>query len=415
MPLFEREVDVLPEPFALCRALAGRSHVVLTWLGDVRTAYLACDPVEQSTALDPEPTLALAESAEPHAQVPRWFGVLPYEAFRGAERHLARDTRPLPHLVEPLWLRYGAVAEISDRVRVIGDDLERVRALAALLRVAPKTKKPKIYLAEPLEDSELHVKRIERALELITRGEVYEVNLARRFSFLVQASAALLLEAQSARGLSPFSAALTLPKLDVSIASPELFLELSPDRRVVTSPIKGTRPRGRNRDEDAELARELDMDPKEQAELVMVIDVERNDLGRVARPGSVVLSKPPHIETHATVHHRVATVEAQLRPEIDRTALLSAMLPSGSITGAPKVRAMEVIAELEPHRRGLYTGAFGALRHNGGLMLGMAIRTLSVEAGVGHYFAGGGIVSDSVPLREVEETLWKARQLLDLL
>jgi anthranilate/para-aminobenzoate synthase component I len=112
------------------------------------------------------------------------------------------------------------------------------------------------------------------------------------------------------------------------------------------------------------------------------------------------------------VHHRVATIEAALRPGVSRTELLSAMLPSGSVTGAPKIRAMEVIAELEPVRRGLYTGAFGVLRHDGSLELGMAIRVLTVRGRLGRYFSGGGIVADSNPLREVEETLWKARALL---
>jgi anthranilate/para-aminobenzoate synthase component I len=146
----------------------------------------------------------------------------------------------------------------------------------------------------------------------------------------------------------------------------------------------------------------------------MVIDVERNDLGRLAVPGSVRLSSPPHVESHPTVHHRVATVEARLTPAFTRADLLEAMLPSGSVTGAPKVRAMELIAELEPFRRGLYTGAFGTIRNDGSLELGMAIRTLTVVDGIGEYFSGGGIVADSVPERELEETLWKAAQLLPL-
>jgi anthranilate/para-aminobenzoate synthase component I len=146
----------------------------------------------------------------------------------------------------------------------------------------------------------------------------------------------------------------------------------------------------------------------------MVIDVERNDLGRLARTGSVTLEAPPHVESYDSVHHRLATVAADLAPGIGREALLAAMLPSGSVTGAPKVRAMEVIRDLEPVRRGLYTGALGFLRQDGGLELGMAIRTLTVAGGRGSYFAGGGIVADSQPGREVEETLWKARRLIEL-
>jgi anthranilate/para-aminobenzoate synthase component I len=202
------------------------------------------------------------------------------------------------------------------------------------------------------------------------------------------------------------------PELGVVAASPELCLSLDAGGTARTRPIKGTRPRHADRERDRELARELDLDPKERAELAMVIDVERSDLGRVARPGSVRLVEEPRVESHPGVHHRVATVEAALRAGVSRTELLSAMLPSGSVTGAPKIRAMEVIAELEPVRRGLYTGAFGVLGQDGGLELAMAIRVLTLQGSRGRYFSGGGIVADSNPAREVEETLWKASALV---
>ena len=143
----------------------------------------------------------------------------------------------------------------------------------------------------------------------------------------------------------------------------------------------------------------------------MVVDVERNDLGRIARTGSVRVIGVPRIESFGTVHHRVAQVTARLRQGVGRSELLEAMLPSGSVTGAPKIRAMEVIAMLESERRGLYTGALGALGHDGSLRLAMVIRTLTRRAGVAHYFAGGGIVAGSNPEREVLETRWKAAQL----
>jgi anthranilate/para-aminobenzoate synthase component I len=140
--------------------------------------------------------------------------------------------------------------------------------------------------------------------------------------------------------------------------------------------------------------------------------VERNDLGRVARPGSVRQLGEPAVHTHATVHHRSVELVAHLRPDVTRSELFGAMLPSGSVTGAPKVRAMELIADIEAQRRGLYTGAIGFIAHDGTVELSMAIRTLTLRAGEGHYFAGGGIVADSDPLREVEETRWKALQVL---
>jgi anthranilate/para-aminobenzoate synthase component I len=180
---------------------------------------------------------------------------------------------------------------------------------------------------------------------------------------------------------------------------------------VFTSPIKGTRPRGANATEDARLVAELEASPKERAELTMVIDVERNDLGRVSEPGSVRLVSGPSVRALPTVHHREATLGARLKRGISRRDVLLAMLPSGSVTGAPKARAMEMIAELEPHRRGLYTGAYGSIDHQGSVELAMAIRVLVMRRGVGHYFSGGGIVAESDPAAEVEETTWKAAAL----
>jgi anthranilate/para-aminobenzoate synthase component I len=256
---------------------------------------------------------------------------------------------------------------------------------------------------------------VRRALEAIARGDIYEVNLARALELEVTGSAFELLRALTKGGLPPHAAAFDWPELRVASASPELLLSLTPDGRVSTSPIKGTRPRSLDPELDRAAALELDADPKERAELAMVIDVERNDLGRVARPGSVVLSRAPQVVSLPGVHHRVASVSADLLPPFDRTRLLESMLPSGSVTGAPKIRAMELIAELEAARRGLYTGGFGILRRDGGLELSMAIRTLTAKGSQAQYFTGGGIVADSIPAREVEETLWKARSVLDML
>jgi anthranilate/para-aminobenzoate synthase component I len=156
---------------------------------------------------------------------------------------------------------------------------------------------------------------------------------------------------------------------------------------------------------------ELDEDPKENAELTMIIDVERNDLGRVAAPGSVRVLRGPEVVTHRTLHHREALLTANTKSSVSRNDVLEAMLPSGSVTGAPKVRAMEVIANLETSRRGLYTGGFGSVDHSGTMTLAMAIRTVVFRGAEGEYFTGGGIVADSDPDRELEETRWKAIQL----
>jgi anthranilate/para-aminobenzoate synthase component I len=405
--------DAPADALAVARALAGREGVALVWTKGGTTAYVACDPAAASRDLDPEPGLALCERSG--MEFPRWFGLVPYEARRALERR-AGDARKMPSLAVPLWRRYDAVVEITNEVRVLGVSSQAIAELesklARGLRAPLPSQRARLSLRGPAEPGAAHAARIERALALIARGEVYEVNLARSFELDVEGSLFDVFEALTSTGRPPYSAVFAWPELGLVAASPELCLSLDTHGVARTKPIKGTRPRDRDPERDRALAEELDRDPKERAELAMVIDVERSDLGRVARAGSVRLAEPPHVESHPTVHHRVATVEARLRPDVSRRELFEAMLPSGSVTGAPKIRAMEVIAELEPVRRGLYTGAFGVICHDGSLELGMAIRVLTVSGGVARYHSGGGIVADSDPSREVEETLWKAAAVL---
>jgi anthranilate/para-aminobenzoate synthase component I len=413
-----RLVDVPAKPLELARRLSDRPGLVLLGSGFGGGAcYVACDPVERSTDFDPEPELRLGGAGGPLAAVPRWVGVLPYEACRGIERRRWTrhpDHRKNPWIEQPGWLRFGAVACVTDRVLVVGDDLASVRRLERLLKRSAVSQPLTATLASS-EPAGRHTERIAAALELIAAGELYQVNLARRFELAVSGPAIELFSALHRAAPAPYAAYLDLGDVVVASSSPERFLALRPNGQIITSPIKGTRPRGVDAFGDAALAAALDADPKERAELAMVLDVERNDLGRVAATGSIRLIEPPHVRTLRTVHHRFATVGGRLRNGVTRGELLGAMLPSGSVTGAPKVRAMEVIARLEAHRRGLYTGAFGALFRNGALELAMAIRTLEQRGAVARYFAGGGIVADSDPAREVEETYWKAHQLAALL
>jgi anthranilate/para-aminobenzoate synthase component I len=304
-------------------------------------------------------------------------------------------------------------------VSVVGDDAHAVREVASQLLAAPAAEHaPEPSLLEPLpgEPAGRHAERVSAALELIRAGQIYQVNLARRLDFAARGRAVDLLERLCRDQRPRYAAALSWNhaslggELTVVSTSPELLLEQRANGALLTSPIKGTRPRGRDLGEDRRLAQELADDPKEHAELSMVIDVERNDLGRVSSVGSVRV-RSPRVVAQGLVWHRRADVIGRVRPGVTRTELLEAVLPSGSVTGAPKVRAMEVIAELEAERRGLYTGGFGILNHRGELQLAMAIRTLSRQGGIGHYFSGGGIVADSQPTREVEETHWKAQQL----
>ena len=180
---------------------------------------------------------------------------------------------------------------------------------------------------------------------------------------------------------------------------------------MVTRPIKGTRPRGSDAEEDRRLAAELAASPKDRAELTMIVDLERNDLGRVCRYGTVRVIDPLAVESFAQVHHLVATVEGRLRAGLGPVDVIRAVFPGGSITGAPKIRAMEIIDELEPTRRSLYTGAIGYLSRGGTSGFNIAIRTMTVEGDRVSYQVGGGIVADSDPQAEYEETLHKGRGL----
>jgi len=208
---------------------------------------------------------------------------------------------------------------------------------------------------------------------------------------------------------APFAAFLKFPEFSVVSASPERFLHFDPrTRRVHTRPIKGTRPRGQTPEEDERLAQELLRSEKDRAEHVMIVDLERNDLGRVAETGSVRVREMATLETFPTVFHLTSTVEATLREDKDRVDLLQATFPGGSITGAPKIRAMEIIDELEPTTRGVYTGSIGYFAFDGRMDLNIAIRTLVIKDGVAYFQVGGGIVADSEPEAEYQETLDKA-------
>jgi anthranilate/para-aminobenzoate synthase component I len=184
-------------------------------------------------------------------------------------------------------------------------------------------------------------------------------------------------------------------------------------REVITRPIKGTRARAGDADADAQAARDLGSSAKERAELVMITDLERNDLGQVCEYGSIRVRELLKLERFAQVHHMVSTVAGRLRQGVGHLDALRACFPGGSVTGAPKKRAREIIAELEPAKRGLYTGAIGCIRYDGSSTFNIAIRTAILEPdGTAHFHAGAGIVADSSPRREWEETMWKASGML---
>jgi para-aminobenzoate synthetase component 1 len=249
---------------------------------------------------------------------------------------------------------------------------------------------------------------VARALDHIAAGDVYQVNLAQRFRVSPAPPARVLYRALREAAPSPFLAFVSMEGgAGLASSSPERFFRIEGDR-IETWPIKGTRPRGATPEEDAALAGELRRSEKDRAENVMIVDLERNDLGKVCVTGSVHVSALCEVTSHSNVHHLISRVEGQLRDDAGPVDVLRAMFPGGSITGAPKIRSIEVIDELEPVRRGLYTGAIGYWDVGGDCDWNIAIRTVVAGGGAASFHAGGGIVADSVPDAEYEETLVKA-------
>jgi para-aminobenzoate synthetase component 1 len=259
-----------------------------------------------------------------------------------------------------------------------------------------------------------YLARVVRALGYIASGDIYQVNLSHRIEVPFEGDPIRLFAALARRNPAPFAAYLDASPLRIVSASPERFLSLD-GRRVVSGPIKGTRPRSRDAAEDARLAAELQASAKDRAENVMIADLVRSDLGRVCATGSVVVEKLCALESFATVHHLVSTVSGELRRDRDRFDALRGLFPGGSMTGAPKVRAMQIIDELEGEERGVYAGGIGYLSLDGRVDFNIVIRTLVLAAGRAHLRVGGGIVADSDPEAEYRETLDKAQALLDVL
>jgi para-aminobenzoate synthetase component 1 len=258
-----------------------------------------------------------------------------------------------------------------------------------------------------------YMESVGQALEYIAAGDIFQVNLSQRFTARGTIEPLDLFLRLGEASPAPFSAFLRWRDHAVVSASPESFYQVRGDR-IETRPIKGTRPRGADPEEDSRLADELRDASKDRAELTMIVDLERNDLGRVCRYGTVHVLDPHAVESFAQVHHLVATVEGRLRVDAGPVDVIRATFPGGSITGAPKIRAMEIIDALEPDRRGVYTGAIGYFSR-GATGLNIAIRTMTVERNEVRYQVGGGIVADSEPAAEYDETLHKGRGLRTVL
>ena len=265
-----------------------------------------------------------------------------------------------------------------------------------------KSRAPQSFRAGLTKDE--WIRLVQRVREYIAAGDIYQVNLTHTLSADWPEDPAGFYPRLSAASPAPYACYVRLGDTAVLSASPECFLRID-GQKIVTRPIKGTRPRG---GDDAAAAAELRASAKERAELVMITDLERNDLGQVCDYGTVRVTGLCELQSFAQVHHLVSTIEGRLRPGIGAVQALRACYPGGSITGAPKKRAREIIAELESAPRGIYTGAVGYFGRDGRAVFNIAIRTLVVRDGRATYGVGAGIVADSDPGAEYDETLHKA-------
>lgn len=358
-----------------------------------------------------------------------WIGFIGYDAATLIEQLPRRlpQTGALPdihlgyydlfalHDLGAKELQIVAVDRFGDRP--IRERTDRFRELVQLHGFDRNTPERPFVDAPPESDftPDEYCHAVEQVLEYIRAGDIFQANFTHRFQAAFHGDPAELYERCRTLSPAPFGAFLRSPDWSIVSTSPERFLLVSPDGGVETRPIKGTRPRGANQIHDLLLREELATSPKDLAELTMIVDLERNDLGRVCQFGSVQVAGHAQVESYSNVHHLVSTVKGRLRPECDAVDLLQALFPGGSITGAPKIRAMQIIDELERRRRGVYTGAIGYFSDNGNVDLNIAIRTLVVEGDLVHYHVGGGIVADSDPLSEYRETLSKGARLMQAL
>jgi len=409
-----------------------------------RFSVFACDPVDVFSAGDPAaecpldafarkvgeyPTLAVGPDCLPFCG--GWIGYIGYEAGLGLEglSSSGRDDLSIPGLrfalydsaavfdghsnqwyavavdwPAPIATRRPSTSRRIDTIRrriesAFGETLEPPRAVRPSSPLRPNMARQSYYSK---------VRRVKRHIEA---GDVYQVNLTQRFTVSATASPIDIYRHLRQLSPSPYGALLSWEGAAVISSSPELFLDLR-GREVTTRPIKGTRPRGANEAEDRHRKRELDKSEKDAAELAMIVDLLRNDLGRVCSFGSVRVTTPVEIETHPTVFHRVATIKGNLAIGRSWVDLLKASFPGGSITGAPKIRAMQIIDELEPTRRTVYCGSIGYVGLDGSLSMNIAIRTMVQTGDAIRVFAGGGIVADSEPDDEYDELVAKARAML---
>lgn len=417
------------DPFAVIYSKSGLTYIRQCLGNTFETSTFKGNPFEaMSKIFKSLPTL------EPLDGIPfsgGGVGFLSYDLGRQLERvpEFAVDDLETPDIVFGLYDVLIAVENSTGRKTIISSGHperaeEKVKKRAEQRadwlwsRISTKQVEEKPWVTKgPVNvqanfNKKSYLENVARAIEHILSGDIFQVNLSQRFALESNVSSWQLYKDLKRINPAPFAAHLNFEDIEVICSSPERFLLLDRNKRVETCPIKGTRPRGKTPSEDLHNYNELLNSCKDKAELTMIVDLERSDLGKVCRIGSIKTEMPFQIEEFPTVFHLVATVVGQLNQAKDIFDLLNASFPGGSITGAPKIKAMELIESLEPVRRGIYTGSLGYIGFDGTADLNIVIRTI-VKAGGKYYFqVGGGITAQSKPEDEYNETLDKARALL---
>lgn len=407
--------------------IAAEPHTTLVTRG--KLTEIRSDAIELSRE-DPLVLLRQYLEFDPAAacDLPFTGGVLGYFSYDLGRRFerlpaFAEDAEKMPEMAVGIYDWAVVVDHLDKRSWLVAqgrraDTKARWTELVARFSAEPVERaRVPFRITAPLASNlarERYATAFRRVLDYIHAGDCYQINLAQRFAAPAAGDPWLAYQALRVINPAPYAAYLNTPHGQILSASPERFLKLERGS-VETKPIKGTRPRAGHPRVDAELAAELKASEKDRAENVMIVDLLRNDLSKNCELGSVKVTKLFEVESFATVHHLVSTVTGTLRQGRDALDLLRGCFPGGSITGAPKLRAMHIIEELEPDRRGVYCGAIGYIGCDGNMDLNIAIRTLVYAGGTIRFWAGGGIVADSRLEDEYQETFDKAAAMLKLL
>ena len=407
--------------------IAAEPHTTLVTRG--KMTEIRTDVVELSRE-DPLTLLRQHLDCDPGAacDLPFPGGAIGYFSYDLARRFgrlpvLAADGDKMPEMAVGIYDWAVIVDHLERRSWLVGQgrdpetDWKWNRLVARFGAAAVERARVPFRITAPLASNlsyEAYAAAFRRVHDYIHAGDCYQINLAQRFAAPAAGDPWLAYQALRIINPAPYSAFLNTPHGTVMSASPERFLKLSRGH-VEAKPIKGTRPRAGHPRLDAELAEALRSSAKDRAENVMIVDLLRNDLSKNCELGSVKVPKLFEVESFATVHHLVSTVTGRLRQGRDALDLLRGCFPGGSITGAPKLRAMQIIEELEPHRRGVYCGAIGYLGYDGNMDTNIAIRTLVYSGGAIRFSVGGGIIADSRLDDEYQETFDKAAAMLRLL